>query len=252
MAEKNSLLEKVLSLQDKFTSLQNQLSDPAVMSDMKKYVQLNKDYKELEPIIKAGLEYKKMVDELASAKDIMANEKDEDLKEMAREEISEIEPKLPDMEQNIKRLLIPSDPDDSKNAMVEIRGGTGGDEAAIFAGDLFRMYSKFAERKGWKLEITDQAPGTSGGFKQVVFKLSCADGVYGTMKYESGVHRVQRVPQTETQGRIQTSAASVAVFPEADEFDIDLDMNDIRKDTFCSSGPGGQVSWFSVRRSVLS
>ena len=240
MAEKNSLLEKVLSLQDKFTSLQNQLSDPAVMSDMKKYVQLNKDYKELEPIIKAGLEYKKMMDELASAKDIMANEKDEDLKEMAREEISEIEPKLPDMEQNIKLLLIPSDPDDSKNAMVEIRGGTGGDEAAIFAGDLFRMYSKFAERKGWKLEITDQAPGTSGGFKQVVFKLSCADGVYGTMKYESGVHRVQRVPQTETQGRIQTSAASVAVFPEADEFDIDLDMNDIRKDTFCSSGPGGQ------------
>ena len=240
MAEKNSLLEKVLSLQDKFASLQNQLSDPAVMSDMKKYVQLNKDYKELEPIIKAGLEYKKMVEELASAKDIMANEKDEDLKEMAREEIAEIEPKLPDMEQNIKLLLIPSDPDDSKNAMVEIRGGTGGDEAAIFAGDLFRMYSKFAERKGWKLEITDQAPGTSGGFKQIVFKLSCADGVYGTMKYESGVHRVQRVPQTETQGRIQTSAASVAVFPEADEFDIDLDMNDIRKDTFCSSGPGGQ------------
>ena len=221
MAEKNSLLEKVLSLQDKFASLQNQLSDPAVMSDMKKYVQLNKDYKELEPIIKAGLEYKKMVEELASAKDIMANEKDEDLKEMAREEIAEIEPKLPDMEQNIKLLLIPSDPDDSKNAMVEIRGGTGGDEAAIFAGDLFRMYSKFAERKGWKLEITDQAPGTSGGFKQIV-------------------HRVQRVPQTETQGRIQTSAASVAVFPEADEFDIDLDMNDIRKDTFCSSGPGGQ------------
>ena len=240
MAEKNTLLEKVLSLQDKFASLQNQLSDPAVMSDMKKYVQLNKDYKELEPIIKAGLDYKKMVDELASAKDIMANEKDEDLKEMAREEIAEIEPKLPEMEQNIKLLLIPSDPDDSKNAMVEIRGGTGGDEAAIFAGDLFRMYSKYAERKGWKLEISDQAPGTSGGFKQIVFKLSCADGVYGTMKYESGVHRVQRVPQTETQGRIQTSAASVAVFPEADEFDIDLDMNDIRKDTFCSSGPGGQ------------
>ena len=165
MAEKNTLLEKVLSLQDKFASLQNQLSDPAVMSDMKKYVQLNKDYKELEPIIKAGLDYKKMVDELASAKDIMANEKDEDLKEMAREEIAEIEPKLPEMEQNIKLLLIPSDPDDSKNAMVEIRGGTGGDEAAIFAGDLFRMYSKYAERKGWKLEISDQAPGTSGGFK---------------------------------------------------------------------------------------
>lgn len=236
-----SLLEKVLSLQDKYASLQSQLSDPEVMSDMKKYVQLNKDYKELEPIINAGLEYKKMLDNLASAKDIMLNEKDEDLKEMAREEIAEIEPKIPEMEQKIKLLLIPADPDDSKNAMVEIRGGTGGDEAAIFAGDLFRMYSKFAESRGWKLEITDQTPGTSGGFKQVVFKLSSSsEGVYGIMKYESGVHRVQRVPQTETQGRIQTSAASVAVFPEAGEFDIELNMSDIRKDTYCSSGPGGQ------------
>lgn len=236
-----SLLEKVLSLQDKFDSLQRQLSDPEVMSDMKKFVQLNKDYKELEPIIKAGLEYKKMLNDLASAKDIMLNEKDEELKEMAREEIASIEPVIPDMEKNIKLLLIPADPDDSKNAMVEIRGGTGGDEAAIFAGDLFRMYSKFAESRGWKLEITDQTPGTSGGFKQVVFKLSSSsDGVYGIMKYESGVHRVQRVPQTETQGRIQTSAASVAVFPEAGEFDIELNMSDIRKDTYCSSGPGGQ------------
>lgn len=236
-----SLLEKVLSLQDKFDSLQRQLSDPEVMSDMKRFVQLNKDYKELEPIIKAGLEYKKMLDNLASAKDIMLNEKDEELKEMAREEIASIEPGIPDMEKNIKLLLIPADPDDSKNAMVEIRGGTGGDEAAIFAGDLFRMYSKFAESRGWKLEITDQTPGTSGGFKQVVFKLSSSsDGVYGIMKYESGVHRVQRVPQTETQGRIQTSAASVAVFPEAGEFDIELNMSDIRKDTYCSSGPGGQ------------
>lgn len=236
-----SLLEKVLSLQDKFDSLQRQLSDPEVMSDMKRFVQLNKDYKELEPIIKAGLEYKKMLDDLASAKDIMLNEKDEELKEMAREEIASIEPGIPDMEKNIKLLLIPADPDDSKNAMVEIRGGTGGDEAAIFAGDLFRMYSKFAESRGWKLEITDQTPGTSGGFKQVVFKLSSSsDGVYGIMKYESGVHRVQRVPQTETQGRIQTSAASVAVFPEAGEFDIELNMSDIRKDTYCSSGPGGQ------------
>ena len=153
-----------------------------------------------------------MVEELASAKDILINEKDDELKEMARAEIAEIEPKLPDMEQNIKLLLIPADPDDGKNAMIEIRGGTGGDEAAIFAGDLFRMYSKFAESRGWKLEVTDQAPGTSGGYKQIVFKLSSStDGVYGIMKYESGVHRVQRVPQTETQGRIQTSAASVAV-----------------------------------------
>jgi len=239
MAE-NTILEKVLSLQDKYKSLQDQLSSPDVMSDMKRFVQLNKDYKELEPIIKAGLEYEKMLDELSSAKDILMNEKDEDLREMARDEINEIEPKIPEMEQNIKLLLIPADPDDSKNAMVEIRGGTGGDEAAIFAGDLFRMYSKYAENRGWKVEITDQAPGTAGGYKQIVFKLSGNDGVYGVMKYESGVHRVQRVPQTETQGRIQTSAASVAVFPEAGEFDIELDMNDIRKDLFCSSGPGGQ------------
>ena len=240
MAE-NTLLEKVLSLQDKYKKLEEQLADPAVIADMKKFVQLNKDYKELQPIIAAGLEYKRLVDELAQAKDIMMNEKDEDLREMARDEIAEIEPKLPDMEQNIKLLLIPADPDDSKNAMVEIRGGTGGDEAAIFAGDLFRMYQHFAERRGWKLEVTDQAPGTSGGYKQIVFKLSSSqDGVYGVMKYESGVHRVQRVPQTETQGRIQTSAASVAVFPEAGEFDIELNPADIRKDLFCASGPGGQ------------
>ncbi|MBR6932158.1 MAG: peptide chain release factor 1 [Bacteroidales bacterium] len=240
MAE-NTLLDKVLSLQDKYRQLESQLSDPEVIADMKKFVQLNKDYKELQPIIKAGLEYKRLVDELSQAKDILMNEKDEDLKEMAREEVAEIEPKIPEIEQNIKLLLIPADPDDGKNAMVEIRGGTGGDEAAIFAGDLFRMYSKFAEKRGWKLEISDQAPGTSGGYKQIVFKLSSnSEGVYGIMKYESGVHRVQRVPQTETQGRIQTSAASVAVFPEAGEFDIEINPADIRKDLFCASGPGGQ------------
>ena len=236
-----SLLEKVLSLQDKFQSLQEQLSSPEAMSDMKKFVQLNKDYKELEPIIKAGQEYKKTLDNIASAKEILASEKDEDLREMAKEEISELEPKIPQMEENIKLLLIPADPDDSKNAIVEIRGGAGGDEAAIFAGDLFRMYQHFAESKGWKLEVTDQTPGTSGGYKQIVFKLSSnTDGVYGVMKYESGVHRVQRVPQTETQGRIQTSAASVAVFPEAGEFDVELNWSDIRLDLFCASGPGGQ------------
>ena len=240
MAE-NTLLEKVLSLQDKYKKLEEQLASPEVIADMKKFVQLNKDYKELQPIIAAGLEYKRLVDELAQAKDILMNEKDEDLKEMAREEVADIEPKLPEMEQQIKLLLIPADPDDSKNAMVEIRGGTGGDEAAIFAGDLFRMYQHFAERRGWKLEVTDQAPGTSGGYKQIVFKLSSSqDGVYGIMKYESGVHRVQRVPQTATQGRIQTSAASVAVFPEAGEFDVELNPADIRKDLFCASGPGGQ------------
>ena len=240
MAE-NTLLEKVLSLQDKYKKLEAQLADPQVIADMKKFVQLNKDYKQLQPIIESGLEYKRMVDELAQAKDLLMNEKDDDLKEMAREEIAELEPKLPEMEQNLKLLLIPADPDDGKNAMVEIRGGTGGDEAAIFAGDLFRMYQHYAESRGWKLEVSDQAPGTAGGYKQIVFKLSSTtDGVYGIMKYESGVHRVQRVPQTETQGRIQTSAASVAVFPEAGEFDIELNPADIRKDLFCASGPGGQ------------
>ena len=239
MAENNTLLDKVLGLQDKYNSLQEQLSDPAVISDMKKYVQLNKEYKELASIIKAGQEYKKMMDEYASAREIIVNEKDEELREMAKEEIADIEQKIPDMEQNIKLLLIPADPQDSKNAIVEIRGGTGGDEAAIFAGDLFRMYSKYVERRGWKMEVTSQSEGAAGGFKEIVFKV-IGEGVYGVLKYESGVHRVQRVPQTETQGRVHTSAASVAVLPEADEFDIELNMNDIRKDTFCSSGPGGQ------------
>ena len=228
-----------MGLQEKYDSLQRQLSDPEVISDMKKYVQLNKEYKELAPIIKAGTEYKRMIEEYESAKEILSNEKDEELREMAKEEIAEIEQKIPAAEENIKLLLIPADPQDSKNAILEIRGGTGGDEAAIFAGDLFRMYSKYAEKKGWKLEVTNQSEGAAGGFKEIVCKIS-GDHVYGTLKYESGVHRVQRVPQTETQGRVHTSAASVAVLPEADEFDIELNMNDIRKDTFCSSGPGGQ------------
>ena len=238
MAE-NSLLEKISGLQEKYAALQEQLSNPEVISDMKKYVQLNKEYKELEPIVKAGAEYRKIMADYEAAKDIIANEKDEELREMAKEEISDIEQKIPGMEENIKLLLIPADPQDSKNAILEIRGGTGGDEAAIFAGDLFRMYSKYAEKKGWKIEVTNQSEGAAGGFKEIVCKVS-GDHVYGTLKYESGVHRVQRVPQTETQGRVYTSAASVAVLPEADEFDIELNMNDIRKDTFCSSGPGGQ------------
>ena len=235
----NSLLEKVLGLQEKYEALQNQLADPDVISDMKKFVQLNKEYKELTPIIEAGNEFKKILENYEMAKEILATEKDEDLREMAKEEIAEIEPTLPEWEEKIKLLLIPADPQDSKNAILEIRGGSGGDEAAIFAGDLFRMYSKFIETRGWRMEITSQAEGAVGGFKEIVCKVS-GDGVYGVMKYESGVHRVQRVPQTETQGRVHTSAASVAVLPEADEFDVELNMNDIRKDTFCSSGPGGQ------------
>nr|MCR4565349.1 PCRF domain-containing protein [Bacteroidales bacterium] len=235
----NPLVEKILGLKQKHEALQEQLAAPQVISDMKRYVQLSKDYKELSPVIKAGMAYKKVVEDIEAAKDIIANEKDEELREMAKMELSELEPRLPDMEQEIKLLLIPADPEDEKNAIVEIRGGTGGDEAAIFAGDLFRMYAKYIETKGWKLEVTSSSEGTAGGFKEIVFKVS-GDHVYGTLKYESGVHRVQRVPQTETQGRVQTSAASVAVLPEAGEFDIELNMNDIRKDTFCSSGPGGQ------------
>jgi peptide chain release factor 1 len=235
----NTLVEKIKSLHKKYNSLSEQISDPNLMSDMKKYVQLNKEYKELNPIIEEGDKYCKMVSNLEEAKDILQNEKDEDLRDMAKEELSEIEDKLPEMEEKIKLLLIPKDPQDDKNAIVEIRGGAGGDEAAIFAGDLFRMYAKFVERKGWKLEITSQSEGSSGGFKELICKVS-GQGVYGILKYESGVHRVQRVPQTETQGRVHTSASSVVVLPEADEFDIELNMNDIRKDTFCSSGPGGQ------------
>lgn len=235
----NSLLTKITGLHAKFASLQEQVSDPALMGDMKRYVQLNKEYKELAPIVAAGEKFKKMYDDYVAAKDILQNEKDEELREMAKEEVASLEEVLPVMEEKIKLLLIPADPQDAKNAMIEIRGGAGGDEASIFAGDLFRMYAKFAEKKNWKLEISSQSEGASGGFKEIICKVS-GDGVYGVLKYESGVHRVQRVPQTETQGRVHTSAASVVVLPEADEFDIDLNEKDIRKDTFCSSGPGGQ------------
>jgi peptide chain release factor 1 len=204
-------------------------------------VKLSKEYKDLERLVAARDEYKKLLQNLDESKSLLLNESDPELKEMAREEVQACEERRPQLEEEIKVMLIPQDPEDGKNAILEIRGGTGGDEAALFAGDLFRMYQHFAERRGWKLEVTDQAPGTAGGFKQIVFKLSSSqDGVYGIMKYESGVHRVQRVPQTETQGRIQTSAASVAVFPEAGEFDVELNPADIRKDLFCASGPGGQ------------
>lgn len=235
----NSLVTKLSGLREKFEGLSRQISEPAVMADMKKYVSLNKEYRELEPIVDAGDKYRKMVEDLEAAKDILQNEKDEELREMAKEEITSLEERMPVAEEELKLLLIPTDPQDAKNAIVEIRAGSGGDEASIFAGDLFRMYAKFAERKGWKMEINSQSEGSSGGFKEIICKVS-GQGVYGVLKYESGVHRVQRVPQTETQGRIHTSAASIAVLPEADEFDIELNISDVRKDTFCSSGPGGQ------------
>ena len=235
----NSLLEKVLGLQEKYEALQAQLSDPEVISDMKKFVQLNKEYKELTPIIEAGNEFKRILENYEMAKEILATEKDEDLREMAKEEIAEIEPTLPEWEEKIKLLLIPADPQDSKNAILEIRGGSGGDEAAIFAGDLFRMYSKFIETKGWRMEVTSQAEGAAGGFKEIVCKVT-GDGVYGVLKYESGVHRVQRVPATESQGRLQTSTATVAVLPEAEETEIEIKPGDVRIDVMRAGGPGGQ------------
>ena len=235
----SSILMRLDGLKIKYEELGQKLTDPEVIADVKSFVQYNKEYKELEPIIETSEKFRKAIQALADAKDILANEKDEEFREMARMEIAELEPAIEQMEEEIKILLIPKDPQDGKNAVLEIRGGTGGDEAALFAGDLFRMYTKYCETKGWRMEVTNQAEGAAGGFKEIVCKVS-GDGVYGVLKYESGVHRVQRVPQTETQGRVHTSAASVAVLPEADEFDIELNMNDIRKDTFCSSGPGGQ------------
>jgi len=206
---------------------------------MKKFVQLNKDYKELEPIVKAYDEYIKLINDIAGAKDVLKNEKDHDFKEMAKEELELLEPQKEKLEEEIRLLLIPKDPQDSKNAIMEIRAGTGGDEASIFAGDLFRMYQKYCESRKWKVDIVDLNEGTAGGFKEIVFNV-IGDGAYGTLKFESGVHRVQRVPKTETQGRVHTSAASVVVLPEADEFDVELNDKGVRKDTFCSSGPGGQ------------
>ncbi len=235
----NSILSRLDGLRLKYEEIGQQLTDPEVISDVKKFVNLNKEYKELEPVVELSERYRTALNHLKEAKDLLQTEKDEDMREMAREEVAELEPLLVKLEEEIKLALIPADPQDGKNAILEIRGGTGGDEAAIFAGDLLRMYLKFIEKKGWKYEINSASEGAAGGFKEVVLKV-IGQGVYGVLKYESGVHRVQRVPQTETQGRVHTSAASVAVLPEAEEFDIDLKMDDIRKDTFCASGPGGQ------------
>ena len=235
----NSILTRLDGLKLKYEEIGQKLTDPEVIADVKQFIQFNKEYRELEPIIEASERHRPAIANLAEAKDILANDKDEEMREMARGEIAELEPKIETLEEEIKLLLIPKDPQDAKNAIVEIRGGTGGDEAAIFAGDLMRMYTKYIESKGWKYEITSFSEGTAGGYKEVVMKVT-GNNVYGTLKYESGVHRVQRVPQTETQGRVHTSAASVAVLPEAEEFDVEISMNDIRKDIFCASGPGGQ------------
>jgi len=233
------MLEKLEAIKLKFEDLQVQINDPSVMTDMKRYIKLNKDYKELVPIMEAFEVYKRLMANFDNAKEIIHNEKDEEFRNMAKEELYHLTEEKERIEEEIRMMLIPADPEDEKNAVVEIRAGTGGDEASIFAGDLFRMYSKFCETKRWKVDLVDFTEGTMGGFKEIIFNVT-GDHVYGLLKYESGVHRVQRVPQTETQGRVHTSAATVAILPEADEFDVEIKPADVRKDTFCSSGPGGQ------------
>jgi len=233
------MLDKLEAIRLRRDEVEQLISQPDAMSDMKRFAQLNKEYKDLAPIVEAYQDYKILVGNIANCKEILSTEKDHELRDMAKIELDELIRKLDPTEEHIRNMLIPKDPQDAKNAVVEIRSGTGGDEASIFAGDLFRMYHRYAQSKGWKVEIMEENSGTVGGFNKVVAEISGED-VYGQMKYESGVHRVQRVPDTETMGRVHTSAASVVVLPEADEFDIELKPEDIRLDLFCASGPGGQ------------
>jgi peptide chain release factor 1 len=235
----NSILSRLEGVKARFEEVGQLITDPAIISDMKRYVRLNREYKQLEPVVEAMNAYRDLLSNIESAREILSEEKDEELKEMAREELDLYQQQLGPLEENIKLLLLPEDPEDEKDAIVEIRAGTGGDEASIFAGDLYRMYSKYFESKGWKASTTSFTEGTVGGYKEIIMNVA-GEGVYGIMKYESGVHRVQRVPQTETQGRVHTSAATVAVLPEAEDFEVEIKQADIRKDTYCSSGPGGQ------------
>jgi len=233
------IIDKLEVVKNRWEEISEQMNDPEVMTDMKRYVKLNKDYKDLEPLITAYKEYKSIISNIEGAREVLETEKDADFREMAKDELDELIPEKEAIEEKIRMLLIPKDPQDSKNAVMEVRAGTGGDEASIFAGDLYRMYQKFCETKNWKIEITRINEGTAGGYKEIVFSIT-GNGAYGILKFESGVHRVQRVPKTETQGRVHTSAASVVVLPEAEDFDIELLDKDIRRDTYCSSGPGGQ------------
>lgn len=235
----SNLLEKLEGIKLRFEEVGELITDPEVIADVNRYIKLNKEYKNLEPIIEAGNEYKLVLENIENSKTMLNKENDDEMREMAKMELEELEQKRAELEEHIKLLLVPKDPEDEKNVVLEIRAGTGGDEASIFAGDIFRMYTKYCESKGWKINMTSNTEGTAGGFKEVIAEVT-GNGVYGIMKYESGVHRVQRVPQTETQGRVHTSAATVAVLPEAEEFDLEINPNDIRKDTYCSSGPGGQ------------
>lgn len=238
MAE-NNLLDRLDGLESRFEEVSTLITDPAVIADQSRYVKLTKEYHDLEKILKVKNEYAVTLNTIEESKEILSSENDEEMRQLAREELDAAQLKLPKLEEEIKILLIPADPDDAKNAQVEIRGGTGGDEAALFAGDLFRMYQKFAETKGWQLTVSSFSEGAAGGFKEIVFTLS-GEGVYGVMKYESGVHRVQRIPVTETQGRVHTSAATVAVLPEAQEFEVEIHEGEIKWDTFRSGGAGGQ------------
>ena len=235
----STLLERLDGLDARFEEIGTLITDPAVIADQQRYVKLTKEYKSLETLLKAANNYKKTISDLADAKSLLETESDPDIKEMAKEEIDQLEPLIPKMEEEIKLLLIPEDPEDSKNVVLEIRGGTGGDEAALFAGDLARMYTRYCESKGWNVQVSSMSEGAAGGYKEIVLSVT-GDNVYGTLKYESGVHRVQRVPVTETQGRVHTSAASVAVLPEAEPFDVHINEGEIKWDTFRSGGAGGQ------------
>lgn len=238
MAE-NSLLSRLDGIEARFQEVATLITDPAVIADLKRYVKLTKEYKDLEKLTSATRRYRNLLGNIDEAKEMLATETDDEIRSMAREQLDSAQAELPRLEEEIKILLIPADPEDGKNAIVEIRGGTGGDEAAIFAGDLFKMYSKYCESKGWQVSVTSFSEGAAGGFKEIVFAVT-GDNVYGTLKYESGVHRVQRVPATETQGRVHTSAATVAVLPEAEEFDVEINEGEIKWDTFRSGGAGGQ------------
>ena len=239
MADSNSILQKLEGLVSRFEEVSTLITDPNVIADQERFVKLTREYKDLTDIMDARKRYISCLDSIKEAKDILANESDPEMREMAREELSINEEKQPVIEEEIKMALVPKDPEDAKNVQMEIRAGTGGDEAALFAGDLFQMYKKFCDTKGWQLSVTSVSEGAVGGYKEIDFAVT-GDGVYGVLKYESGVHRVQRVPATETQGRMHTSAATVAVLPEADKFEVNINEGDIKWDTFRSSGAGGQ------------
>tara|TARA_B100000508_G_scaffold140691_1_gene142905 strand:+ start:728 stop:1825 length:1098 start_codon:yes stop_codon:yes gene_type:complete len=233
------MLEKLKILEERFNELSKMLIQPDIISDQSKYIKISKEYKDLKTVVDKKNEYENVLANIEEAKDIIKNENDKEMIDLANQELNDAKNKISIIEEDLRKMLIPKDPDDPKNIVMELRAGTGGDEASIFAGDLFRMYTKYAEKKGWNVNLVDFNEGTTGGYKEIIFEINGED-VYGTMKFESGVHRVQRVPQTETQGRVHTSAATVIVLPEAEEFDVDLNMQDVRIERTTSTGPGGQ------------